>query len=290
MPDRGPVLSGVIFQKQALERRFDGGVEPAVVAQEDQALGPVGVEPFAGPFVADADPVFSALDGEGAGVGGGPVIGGPVEKDPVDPSARPVGEGIGLPERDQDRFVSDPVASIMEKVGRVPVLPVGGEVEGPQDDVDLSGALQQRLQQGGLPIEKERQDRFGKDHQLCLSTDGLVDLFKDSSDLGTQMLGVPFEIDGDVGRHQYDPAGRVSGEDPGLTEIQCRKKADEGSDGEQNFAGTLLSSGEPEGGQDQEYPGQHCGEGEFAHPEPAVDEGEFRLEPVEAERMDIAHT
>ena len=290
MPDRGPVFAGVILQKKPLKRRLDGGVEPAVVAEKNQTFGPVGVEPLAGPFVADSDPVLCAPDSEGAGVVSRPVVRGSVEKDPVDPSTRPVGERVGLAEGDQDRFVGDLVVSVMEEIGGVAVLTVCGEIEGPQNDIDLSGALPQRLQQSRFPVEKERQDRFGKDHQPIAPSDRLVDLFKDGSDLGAQMLRVPFEIDGDAGRHQPDFAGRVFGEDAGLAEVQCREKADEGSDREQNSAGTLLSFGEPKGGEDQQHSGQHGGEGEFVHPEPAVDEGKFGFEPVEAEGMDIAHT
>jgi len=185
VPDRGAVFAGVVLQKQALERWFDGGVEPAVVAQKNHAPGPVGVEPLTGPFVADADAVLFALDNEGAGMGRGAVVGGSVEKDPVDPAACPVREGIGFAEGDQHRLVGNAVAAVVEKIGGVAVLPVGGEVEGPQDDIDLMRALQQRLHQGRFPVEKEGEDRFGEDHQPCLLSDRLVDLFKDGSDLGT---------------------------------------------------------------------------------------------------------
>jgi len=99
------------------------------------------------------------------------------------------------------------------------------------------------------------------------------------------MLRVPLELHGDVSRHQNDPTGRVFGKDAEPVKIECPEPADERRDDKNRPA----FPGNSKCRQDQEHAGQHRGEGAFVHSEPAVDEGKFGFEPVEAEGMEIAH-
>jgi len=134
--NRRAVFSDIIFQQEALECRFDRGDKPGVVACDDHVTGVVGIEGFAGGFVADSIAVGFALNVPVGGLGGGGVVDRPVEEDTVDPSAGKGGEWVGFAKGNEHDFVGDGVATPVEQIGGVAM---GGavEIEGTNDDVDV---------------------------------------------------------------------------------------------------------------------------------------------------------
>ena len=212
MVDCRSVFSAVILQEQLLQRRFDRGCEPSVVAYQQDAGGAVGIKAFAGPFVADGDPVVVIVDAKVRRTFGGEVVGGSVEKDRVDPSAGPGGEGVGFTEGNEDDFVGDAVVTPMKMVGGISILPVGG-VECTEDDVDLMGTLFEGIEYPRFAVEKDRQNRFGQEDGLFTGDNGSVDLFQDNTVLAEEIGRVPFGFDGDTGPRKSDASLGVVRED-----------------------------------------------------------------------------
>lgn len=275
MVDRRTVFADVVFEEEALEGGLDRGDEPGVVAHDDHAVGAVGVEDFAGGFVADGVSVVFSLNGPVGGVRGGGVVDRPVKEDPVDPTAGKGGEGIGLAKGDEDDFVRDGVMTLMEQVRGVAmdaVIPV----EGTDDDVDRVGALYQCPEGVGSVVEKEGEDGFGEENGGIALVDRLIDALECVIDMRGDLVPVPLVCDGGMRGDELERMGGIS-----------RKPLDVngrvGEKGEEEKQG----SSSPKG--DDDRPEHQC-KLPLCDPEIAVDEDQLRLEPIKTKRMEVADT